>query len=73
MSGSGAANPLAMARALAVPARTKLPKMRSYAAKELWDQATVQDLCVAYQKFGLPNGEPADLKAKLDRMCRDKR
>lgn len=68
-----AANPPAMAKALAVPARTKLPEMRSYAAKELWDQAAVQDLCVAYQKFGLPKGEPADLKAKLDRICRDKR
>jgi hypothetical protein len=70
-----AANPPVMPKAMAMPAKTKLPKMTSHAAKELWDQAMVHDLCVAYEKAGrkLPDGEPADMQAKLDKVCSDKR
>jgi hypothetical protein len=63
-----ATNPALTVKAVAAPVKTKLSKMGSHGAKELWDQAAVHDLCVAYEKSGR---NPPD--AGLDKVCKDKR
>ena len=53
----------------------KLPPLRRHDKKEAWDRATMVQFCAAYEASGkkFPDGEPADLGPKLDKICSDKR
>jgi hypothetical protein len=74
--------PLPQAASAATPASAKMstgPRKLSplpvHSAKEVWDRATVNYFCAAYEASGkkLPPGEPPDLAQKLDKICSDKR
>ncbi len=53
----------------------KLRRLRRHDKKEAWDRATMVQFCAAYEASGkkFPDGEPADLGPKLDKICSDKR
>ena len=66
-----------------IPEKVALPKVKrqtlpSHLEKDMWDKASIASLCSAYQKFKdagnkLPDSEPPDTAAKLERLCSDKR
>lgn len=59
----------------AIQVTAKLPKLHTNKKKEWRDRAWLNDFCDAYKNASEEQlqGEPADLKAKLDRVCKDKR
>ena len=71
----GAASAATPASAKMATGSRKPSPLPVHAAKEVWDRATVNYFCAAYEASGkkLPPGERPDLGQKLDKICSDKR